>query len=114
MERLADVTLTKTSYTTDAIGQEIESEEVTRTLLCSLHGITRQEWSMCAQAGLNPQGMALLRDSADYDGEELLEMNGERYKIYRTYLRDDGGIELYYLRNVGANACPEPSSGSTS
>ena len=71
MERMADIGLIKTTYQTDAIGQQLEGEEVTRTLLATLHGISRQEWSMAAQTGLNPEGMAFLRDSADYEGEEL-------------------------------------------
>lgn len=56
MERLADISLIKTTYQTDAIGQQLEEEEVTRTLLATLHGISRQEWSMAAQTGLNPEG----------------------------------------------------------
>jgi SPP1 family predicted phage head-tail adaptor len=104
MERIADITLVKITYETDAIGQEIEDEEATRTLTATLHGISRQEWAMAAQTGLNPQGMAFLRDSADYDNEDLLELDGVRYGIYRTYPTEDGGIELYYRRNIGVNA----------
>lgn len=104
MERLTDITLVTTTVTTDAIGQQIEADEATRTLVATLHGITRQEWTAAAQTGLNPEGMAFLRDSDDYQGEEILEMNGVRYVIYRTYPTDDGGIELYYRKNVGVNA----------
>ena len=104
MERLADISLINTTHQTDAIGQQLEEEEVARTLLATLHGISRQEWSMAAQTGLNPEGMAFLRDSADYEGEVLLELNGDRYSIYRTYPTDDGGIELYYRKNVGVNS----------
>lgn len=114
MERLADIKLIKITYEQDAIGQETGASEVTRTLPCTLHGISRQEWSMAAQTGLNPEGMAFLRDSADYQGEDLLELDEVRYSIYRTYPTDDGGIELYYRKNVGVNAlCPEQSSEST-
>ena len=107
MERLVDITLIKITYETDAIGQEIEDEEATRTLTATLHGISRQEWSMAAQTGLNPQGMAFLRDSADYEDEELLEIDGVRYAIYRIYPTDDGGVELYYRKNIGVNAREE-------
>ena len=115
MERLVDIKLVTTTVTTDSIGQQIEADEATRTLVATLHGITRQEWSSVAQIGLNPEGMAFLRDSDDYQGEEILELNSVRYVIYRTYLTDDGGIELYYRKSVGVNAWPEPeSSESTS
>lgn len=101
MERLVDLTLVKITYETDSIGQEVEKEEETRTLVATLHGIFRQEWSMAAQIGLNPEGMAHLQDSTDYDDEELLEIDGTRYSIYRTFPTDDGGIELYYRKCTG-------------
>lgn len=104
MERLVDINLIKTEYQTDAIGQQITGEEVTRTLCATLSGISRQEWAMAAQTGLNPEGMAFLHDSADYEGEDIIEMAGTRYVIYRTYLTDDGGIELYYRREAGVGA----------
>ena len=104
MERLVDIKLIKTAYQTDSIGQQVGSDETTRTLVATLHGISRQEWYTAAQAGLNPDGMAFLRDSEDYEGETLFEIDGVRYFIYRTYLTDDGGIELYYRRTVGVSS----------
>lgn len=103
MERLADISLIKTSYTKDEIGQQVATDEATRTLVCSLYSVSRQEWHAAAQAGLNPECMAFLTDSADYEGEEIAEIDGTRYGIYRTYLTDDGGIELYLRKNVGVN-----------
>lgn len=103
MERLADITLVKPEYVRDKLGQRVAAGEATRTLVCTLHGISRQEWSVAAQVGLNPEMMALLRDSADYEGEELAEIGGIRYVVYRDYPRDDGGIELYLRKNIGVN-----------
>lgn len=114
MERIADVKLIKSTYQTDAIGQQVESDGTTRTLVATLHGISRQEWYTAAQAGLNPEGMVFLRDSADYEGETILEIDGVRLYIYRVYPTDDGGIELYYRKTVGVNLCPAQSSESTS
>ena len=103
MERLTDLDLIKTQYETDAIGQQVEAGEATRTLVCTLFSISRQEWAVAAQTGLNPECMAFLHDSADYEGETIAEIGGTRYGIYRTYLTDDGGIELYLRRNAGVN-----------
>lgn len=103
MERLVDISLIKTSYTKDAIGQQVKAGEATRTLVCSLYSISRQEWAAAAQTGLNPECMAFLRDSADYEYEALAEINGIRYVVYRTYMTDGGGIELYLRRNIGVN-----------
>lgn len=103
MERLVDLSLITTSYTKDAIGQQVSNGETSRDLVGSMYSISRQEWTAAAQTGLNPECMVFLRDSADYEGEELAELDGTRYVIYRTYLTDDGGIELYLRRNVGVN-----------
>lgn len=103
MERIVDLSLVSKAYTTDAIGQQVATSETTRTVICTLNGITRQEWAMAAQTGLNPECMAYLRDSADYAGEELAEIGGVRYGIYRVFPTNDGGIELYLRRNVGVN-----------
>lgn len=37
----------------------------------------------------------------EYDGEETLEYNDAVYSIYRTYLRDDGRVELYVTLKKG-------------
>lgn len=103
MERLVDLTLVSVEYETDEIGQQIEDEEVTRTLLATLHSVSRQEWSMGAQMSLNPEGMAKLTHSGDYQDEEYLEIDGKRFAIYRTYPTDDGGIELYYRKIIRGN-----------
>ena len=38
----------------------------------------------------------------EYNGETLLEYEGKRYVIYRTYLVSDGRTELYCQKDVGA------------
>ena len=103
MERLVDITLVKTSYMKDAIGQQVKTDGATRTLVCTLYSISRQEWQAAAQAGLNPECMAFLRDGADYEGEDIAEIDSVRYGVYRTYMTDDGGIELYLRKNVGVS-----------
>lgn len=101
MERIADVILISIKYRLDGIGQQTPGEEVRRSVIGTLHGISRQEWASVAQAGLNPQGMLFLRDEADYKKESFLEIEGEKYFIYRTYPTEDGGIELYYRKVTG-------------
>ena len=38
----------------------------------------------------------------DYEGEELAEIDGVRYGVYRTYLGSNESIELYLERKTGA------------
>lgn len=104
MERLIDLTLIKPVYEKDQIGQKVKTGETKRELICTMNGITRQEWMAAAQSGLNPEFMAFLRDSEDYEGEPVAEYAGTRYVVYRTYPTPDGGVELYLRKNVGVNA----------
>lgn len=101
MERIADIDLITTEYVKDSIGQEVEETTVTATVCGELRSISQQEWFMAAQKDLNPEGMVFLRDSADYSGEDSLEISGIKYSIYRTYLTSDGGIELYFRKKAG-------------
>lgn len=39
----------------------------------------------------------------DYDGEPIVEYNGQRYSVYRTYIGRDDTIELYVERKGGSN-----------
>ena len=103
MDRFIEIDLIKTSYAKDSIGQQVKTGETIRPLGGVLYSITRDEWRSAAQAGLNPECMVLLRDSADYEGEEIAEIDGIRYGVYRTYLTNDGGIELYLRKNIGVN-----------
>jgi len=101
MERIVDIKLISIEYAKDSIGQDIEQETISNPICGELHSITQQEWFMAAQKGLNAEGMVKLRDMADYNKEMFLEIDNTRYSIYRTYLTDDGGIELYYRKKVG-------------
>lgn len=101
MERLNDLTLVSETFTTDDIGQQIAAETA-RTLFCTVHSVTRQEWADASQKGLKPELMCFLSDSDDYQNEEIAELDGVRYFIYRTFMTDDGGIELYLRKDAGA------------
>lgn len=103
MEWLNDLTLVSETFTQDDIGQQIATE-TTRTIFCTVHSVTRREWADASQKGLKPEFMCFLRDSGDYNGEMIAELDGARYIIYRTYLTDDGGVELYMRKDAGAVA----------
>lgn len=102
MTRETDADLISVTYELDDDGQEVAAETKT-TVPCSKHGITRQEWTAAttAQQGLRPTMMIRIRDELDYKGQEIVEVDGIRYAVYRTYLLDDGGIELYLQKEDG-------------
>lgn len=101
MERIADLVLVKRTYEPDDIGQQIETEVERDPVACTVHGITRAEWTAAGQQGLQPTCMCKLADSDDYEDEKIAVLNGVRYSIYRNYPTDDGGIELYLRQDAG-------------
>lgn len=86
------------TYITDAIGQKI-AQETKRTVYGTKYPITRAEWNTGGQNGLKPEFMIAMF-TYDYQGEELAEVEGARYGIYRTYTNNDR-VELYMERKTG-------------
>lgn len=99
MDRSSTITLIKKTYTSDDLGQKIPTE-TQRTIYCQIGSISRAEWNAAGQMGLNPEIVATVF-APEYQGEEVAEINGVRYSIYRTY-RDKGEkLELYLERKAG-------------
>lgn len=80
-----------------------ETAESRREVYVSVNGISRAEHFKAAEVGLSPQAV-LITSSHDYNGEQLLEWQGERYAIYRTYLNPQTEtVELYIERQGGVH-----------
>ena len=100
MDRSNIITLIKSTYAADTIGQLVPVER-TRDVYCNLRSVTRSEWSAAGQLGLKPELTATMF-APDYEGEELAEIDGVRYGVYRTYIGSNESIELYLERKTGA------------
>lgn len=88
------------SYIKDDIGQDVSTESRTE-IWVTQKSITRNEWYEAGRNGLNPQ-IVLETSLVDYSGENLVEYNGERYGVYRTYSPPDRDtIELYLEKKAG-------------
>lgn len=62
-----------------------------REVMCQAYSVNRSEFYSAANAGLNPQVVIRLSDYLEYDGEKLVEYEGELYSVIRTY-RDRGSM----------------------
>lgn len=100
MDKSRVLTLIAVTYTTDEIGQLIP-QETSRDVFCSLSSVSASEWFEAGRAGLNAEHRAVMF-AHDYSGEEIAELDGVRYGIYRTYLGRNETIELYLERKAGA------------
>lgn len=102
MDRSDIITLIKTGEQTQDSNGVWHKTETTRTVYCQANSVTRSEFFAAGREGLNPEYEFTLF-FADYDGEEVVEYNGKRYAVYRTYIGRNDTIELYAERKGGTN-----------
>lgn len=93
------VTLIKRGWTNDAYGIQRETSQ-THTVFCNVESITASEFFNASQTGLKPEFRFTIY-SAEYDGETLVQFNGERLNVYRTYQRSKDLVELYTTKDAG-------------
>lgn len=69
-------------------------EETRRDVYCTVKSVGRTEAYMAMSAGHMPRYIFALAHDFEYKDERLCEYNGIRYRILRTYMTEDDGIEL--------------------
>lgn len=99
MVRNTTVNLIKKTYVSDDIGQQIPAETI-KTVFADIQSISQNEFFKAGQSGLKPQYKILIW-GFEYNGETAIELDGKKYSVYRTFLRNDEKIELYLTEKVG-------------
>ena len=99
VNKIADINLISRTFTKDKIGQQIETE-TSRSVVAELKSINRSEWVAARQNNYNPVVIASICEF-DYNGEEIVEIDSERYVVYRTHPGKDDYIELSLRKKVG-------------
>lgn len=99
MDRSNIITLVKTEYEQDDIGQQVP-KETKRDIYCTLKSIGQEEWYKAGNRGLKPEIKAIIF-SPEYQNETIAEIDGKRYGIYRTYIGENENLELYLERKAG-------------
>lgn len=95
MDSLAKVKLIKQDFSIGNYGQ-ILTTETERTIFGELGSITRSEWSTAGSLGVQPSFRVNVY-TFEYQGEQIVEIKGERYAIYRSYVRVNEDITELYL-----------------
>lgn len=98
MNRAKKIKLIANTYSPDAIGQMVPTEKVTEPFAI-VRDVSASE-SLRPVEGLRPSKVFDVL-MTEYDGQEVVEYNKNKYHIYRTYLRDDARIELYGGVRIG-------------
>ena len=92
-----------------ARGVGTDPAETRRKTYCTVRSIGMQEAYQAMGIGLAPEMKVILRHDFEYKGESLCEVNGIRYRIIRTYVTEEDGIELTLERVAGnAKRLPDP------
>lgn len=101
MDRSNVIYLISQTFTVDEILQRVPVETKKR-VFCDVRSASRAEWFDAGRDGLQPS-FVFVMFAPDYSGEKIVEYNGHRYGIYRTYVAKNEQIELYVEEKGGLN-----------
>lgn len=62
-----------------------ERKETTRDVLCGIRSVGQREFYEAYATDRRPELKIVLADYLDYQDEQLLKYNGQRYRVLRTY-----------------------------
>ena len=68
-----------------------------REVFCALRSIGQAEFYQAHAVDVHPEAKFVLADYLDYDGETLVDHNGQRFRVLRTY-RTGQELELVVVR----------------
>ena len=108
MDRSNVIYLISETYSQNEYGI-LEKSTDKKKVYCQVNSVSASEFFEGGRSGLNPD-YRITMFRYDYDGEKLLEYDGEEYSIYRTYITRNDEIELYVERKGGNTAEPETPS----
>lgn len=74
-------------------GFENEPHESARTVFCNMKSVGYSEYYKSQQTGKEAKRKCDIH-KADYAGEDIVEVDGQRYFVLKTYDIDDDTIEL--------------------
>ena len=101
MDRSSVITLITETWAEDAYGVQ-QPTETSTTVCCDVSSVTGTEVAEFGRNGINPE-LRFTMFRYDYNGERIVEYNGDRYSVYRTYFARNDSIELYCEKRGGTS-----------
>ena len=80
--------------TASAHGVHQSVTETARQVYCTVESVSRSEFYTALNAGIRPEYVFRLALAEDYRGERVAWYKGQKFRIIRTYMTSDDGIEL--------------------
>lgn len=102
MDRSTVVYLIGHTYTEDAYGV-LQPTQTRSKVYTNVTSVSASEWYEGGRNGLNPEYRVRMF-KYDYHGEDVLELNGKQYAIYRRYEDRGDVLDLYVERRKGQEA----------
>lgn len=99
MDRSTPIRLISVTCAPDEYGVK-QPTETLKKVYANVKSVTRAEFFDGGRNGLNPE-LVFSVFFGDYSGEKILEYNGTRYTVYRTYQLRNDALELYAERREG-------------
>lgn len=93
------LTLIRLETTLDEYGDQVARTEIPREVFAEQVSIGQKEFYQAHAVGLQPEIKFKLSDYLDYENESLVEHNGQRYRVLRTY-RTGQALEITCYREV--------------
>lgn len=100
MNKPMSIVLITDNYETDEIGQDIKLPDTEITLRCNVSSVSSAYRLQAGEEGQYLDYRASIWER-EYNGETICRIGETRYRVYSTYSRNDGHIELYLSRRVG-------------
>ena len=110
MDRSNVIKLISETYTQDSIGQ-YTSVETAKQVFCDVRSVSRSEWFEAGRDGLQPSFVFVIF-APDYEGEKIVEFEGNRYSVYRTYVAKNEQLELYVEEQGGISNVQTSQTGT--
>ena len=99
MDTLKKIKLIKRTTSVDSLG-EVTFEETSREVYANVASSSQSEWFTAHRDDINAV-YKLVMYSFEYNDETIVEMDGVRYGVYRTYISSIDRIELYLEEKAG-------------
>lgn len=101
MERWSTITLIAESPAARGVFETPQEEG--REVLCKVRSVGMQETYTALGHGFRPEWVFELAQAFEYQGEKRCVFEGTPYRIIRTYVTEDDGIEITVERSNAAH-----------
>lgn len=75
-------------------------QEVYQEVFASTKSVTAKDFYLAGQQGHKPQ-IVFIVHKYEYNEQNIIDYNGKRYSVFRTYEIEDGRIELHCEVKIG-------------